>query len=209
MNGPSASQVDAVVRAVLAERAAPARDGHDPTTFDFPGRVLSLRALEALPRSVQWVAIPCGAVVTPLARDFLKQRGIGLTLASPHGQSSAGEWALASDGESPRFEAYRRLALSGPEPWVTPGTDLESAAAWIAAHERRCGVILSECGARTVWRLHQRPALRAALVHDAESLARAAPWHPNVVVVEPAATPLPEWRHLVARFRRSFSPPVL
>ncbi|GIW87057.1 MAG: hypothetical protein KatS3mg108_1381 [Isosphaeraceae bacterium] len=206
MNGPSAAEVDAVVRAVLTGRAGGAGLDRDSSIYGFAGRVLTLRVVSGLPETIRQVVVGCETVVTPMARDALRQRGVVVSIESGPAVPAGVEWALASDGDSPRFEAYRRAVLGGPGAWRHFGPDLDRAVAWWTASGARAGVVLSACAAGTVWRLHRFARIRAAQVHDAESLGRAGPFQPNVVVVEPAATSLAEWRHLVGRFQRSFMP---
>ncbi len=204
-NGPSLDQVDAAIRAVLADRILP-RASVDRSRFDFPGRVLSMRSLEQISLSVREIRIACGTVVTPLARDAIKQRGIAVTLASANGHVASGEWGLATDGESQRFQAYLRPILSSSQVWTTLGASVECVPDWLRKGDRRAAVVLSDRGAWAVWQLHRSAEARAALVADSESLDRSiASLQPNVLVVEPAATSLPEWRHLSSRFRQSSS----
>src|SRR4051794_22855615 len=98
MTHPTPQQVDAAVRAVLAERGRGARREARPDVEPFAGRLLSVRVVEALRAGTREVWIAPGTVITPLAHDLLKRRGIGVRLVSPRDVrrgGSEGEWGFA------------------------------------------------------------------------------------------------------------------
>src|SRR5947209_4867444 len=116
MTTPGGIDIDAVVRAVIAELA---RRGGTPVRHEsgghvFAGRLLGQAQVEAFDREVKGVRVAPGTVVTPLARDLLKRRGISLDYAT-NGEATVGqakgtgEWAFAIEGPaSGKAEALRR-----------------------------------------------------------------------------------------------------
>lgn len=95
MKGP-AVEIDRIVRQVLAERSWSAADGATvrlgPATLppcsaavltrsevrSLPGKVITLSDVEGLAHSEQPLSIAAGAVISPLAMDYLKAHGIEL-----------------------------------------------------------------------------------------------------------------------------------
>src|SRR4051794_14720094 len=126
---PTIAQVDAAVRAVLAQRRPSA-----PADRPFVGKLLGLRHVEALPAETRDVAIAPGTVVTPLARDLLKRRGIATRLVSEHelGRSQGrGEWGFVIEDDSGLASALRR-GLLGDDDWAEVGSDALEAARWVS-----------------------------------------------------------------------------
>src|SRR4051812_6394077 len=85
MTGPSLQDVEFAVWSVLAEiRGVPGRNGrgHGQKSEVFAERLFSLRHAEGLPAAAREVRLVPGTVVTPLARDFLKRRGIEVRFVS-------------------------------------------------------------------------------------------------------------------------------
>ena len=74
------AEVDAAIRSVLAVDGPRRPASRGPRSS--PSRLFSLRHAEALPAATREVRVAPGTVVTPLARDFLKRRGIALRVVS-------------------------------------------------------------------------------------------------------------------------------
>src|SRR5689334_18788605 len=125
MNEPTASQVDAAVRAVLAElfrQPAPVADGLDL----FAGRLLALCHVEALAPGTRELAIEPGTVVTPMARDQLKRLGIRVRLVSAgelERLGRRGEWGFAIEEGVGIAEVLRRVLLTERDVWYEVGDD--------------------------------------------------------------------------------------
>ncbi len=114
----------------------------------FVERLFSLRHAEAL-GDVDEVRVLAGTVVTPLARDLLKRRGI-----APAGRFwsrgfagakaiSKGEWGFAIESRSGQVEAIRRMLL---EDWVEVGPDAVEAAEWVVDGEGRGAFVVDGRG---------------------------------------------------------------
>src|SRR3954470_23500015 len=116
MTHPTPQQVDAAVRAVLAQRGRGARREVRSDVEPFAGRLLSLRVVEALPAGRREAWIGPGTVITPLAHDLLKRRGTGGGVVSEgdvRGKGSDGEWGFAIEGDFGVAWTLRKVLLDG------------------------------------------------------------------------------------------------
>src|SRR5271157_4893613 len=75
-------KVDEAVRAVLAELKGPPRSRKESDCQVVVDRLFSLRHAEALPPGTRIVQLGPATVVTPLARDLLKRKGITIRLGA-------------------------------------------------------------------------------------------------------------------------------
>lgn len=214
----TAIDVDSVVRAVLAELSR--RNGHaqEPgrganvgwvaTQPTFAGRLLGQSQVEAFGSEVKEVRVAPGTVVTPLALDLMKRRGISLRYAA-NGEGSVGqaketgEWAFAIEGPaSGKAEALRR-ALLGSWSEVAAG----DTAPWVVAGADRGALLLTPEASVAAWRANRVEGVRAATACDIDSVARAVKsLGVNVLVVEPAAHSIPTMKAMAEAFRRDGSP---
>jgi hypothetical protein len=206
----SIAEVDAAVRSVLArDRTRPAAHGRPGV---FAGRLLAVRHVEALAPGQREVRVAPGTVVTPLARDLLKQRGIVLRPVADGDEGgdrfrSRGEWGFAiEDATAPGALAALRRALL-VEAWSeldgTPG----EAARWVAAAPDRGAMVVTDDAPVAVWRACQVAGVRAAAASDADAVARAVgTLGLNLLVVEPLGKSISWIRQLGATFRRAGAP---
>src|SRR5262245_20741637 len=109
------AEVELAVRSVLA-RQGPACRGSEAEVF--AERLFALRHAEVLPGATREVQVAAGTVVTPLARDLLKKRGIVIRVVSRTELARvkpASKWGFAIDepAESGTIAALRRLLLEG------------------------------------------------------------------------------------------------
>lgn len=190
MNGPTIDDVVAAVRLVLGDRArrpeASVRDDR------FAGRLLSLRTAEMLPRGTREVKVAPGTVITPLARDLLKQREIAVRVvarAEIDGVRDLGEWGLAIETgcETGAVAAFRRALFDEPVPWIELGGSAPVAARWVASSPRRGALVLADEASVAVWQACRVPGVRAAMGADIDAVDRAIRrLGVNLLVVEPA-----------------------
>ena len=212
MRGPSAAEVDAVIRCVLADLIgrdrAPQRHAPDADANVFAGRLLALRHVEAFAVGVREVKLAPGTVITPLARDAARKRGITLRTVSAAEVSPlrhAGEWGFAIEPADGLAIALRRSLLDDPAGWKEVAA--EEIAGWVADSEVRGGVLVSNSPALAVWEAHQLHGVRAAAVTDAESVARAIrQLGASLIVIEPAGQSVHALRSLCSTFRRAGAP---
>lgn len=213
MTSPSLQDVESAVWSVLAElRSAPGRNGrgHGQGAEVFAERLFSLRHAEGLPASSREVRIVPGTVVTPLARDHLKRRGIELRFVSEwqtDGRLDRGEWGFAIESESGLMTALRRALLDGAEGWVELEGVADAAARWVGESESRGAMLMTDEASVAVWRACHFPGVRAAAVADIDAGARAGrTLGANLFVVEPAGKSISLLRQLGQTLRRSGPP---
>jgi hypothetical protein len=177
----------------------------------FAGRLLALRHVEALAPTEREVRVAPGTVVTPLARDLLKQRGIALRqVAAGEAErvSRSGEWGFAIDDEAGALgtvAALRRALLE--EAWSELERAPGAAAHWVAEAAHRGALLLTAEASVAVWRACQVSGVRAAAADDPEAVARAVRHlGVNLLVVEPLGKSISWIRRLGATFRSAGAP---
>jgi hypothetical protein len=206
MNVPTIEQVDAAVRAVLVELGR-ARARSAPGRECFAGRLLAARHVEQLPEDQRALALAPGTVITPLARDLLKQRGIlfQFVSGSEAGGLHLGDWAFAIETSLGVAAALRRGLLEDSAAWseIEPGQSV----GWVASVPGRGLALLTDQASVSVWRACQAPGVRAAFATDAGAVARAVRHlGVNYLAIEPAGQTIHSIKHMLAVFRRAGAP---
>jgi hypothetical protein len=197
--------IDAVVRAVLAELAR--RNGqprHAENGQVFAGKLLGQSQVEMLEAGLQEIKINAGTVVTPLARDLLKRRGISLQYASGSTSSKGtGEWAFAIEGRpNGKAEALRRALLHA---WTEVAPEVASH--WVAASPQRGALFLTPEASLATWRASRVEGVRASTAWDVDAAARAVRvLGVNFLVVEPALLSIASVKAIADAFRRAGAP---
>lgn len=206
----TAIDVDSIVRAVLAELAR--RNGqaqHSEKKGEvFAGRLLGQSQVEALGHEAKEVRVGPGTVVTPLALDLMKRRGISLRYAA-NGEATevkakgTGTWAFAIEGPiSGKAEALRRVLLGS---WSEVAAS--EAVPWVVAGDDRGALVLTPEASVAAWRANRVEGVRAASVCDVDSVARAIKnLGVNLLVVEPALHSIPSMKAMAEAFRRGGAP---
>jgi hypothetical protein len=224
-----ANLVEKVVRAVLAEmarRAAADRDMPAPseTRSDdrlivpggrvpvFVGRVLGERHVAAMEASDREIRLAPGTVITPLARDAIKRKGLTLRIVAPGELARSGhvgEWGIVIERGVGADESLRRAIHGGGETWLDVGDVAESAARWVASATHRGAAVLTSEASVACWRANQVRGVRAATVNDPDATARASrSLGVNCLIVEPAGLSISAVRHLLSVYRRAGAPTV-
>ena len=224
------AQVAAAVMAVLREMSSPkpvavGSNGSTPPTVSrqsevkniavtdhsvhaFSGSLLLERHVFEIPSTVRELAVSPKTVITPLAREILKKKGIGLRWAGAsnwpvQGGLNHGEWAvLRISGSAQALAVESTLAGRSGEGWDLTGPGLETSLAWLNDKPHRHLAILAEVACITVWRLNQA-GLRATEVRTSLEVERVAQqFAPQCIVVEPAKLPIHEARQIFHTWRR-------
>ena len=204
MSEPTIEQVDSAVRAVLDRL-----EGRSvPRNRTFAGRLLALRDVE------DWdsgeIGISPGTVVTPLARDHLKKRGVVLRFIGEREvdrRPVEGEWGFAMETRSGMIDAVRRAILDGRGSWSEVGSSTIEAAAWAAARPDRGAAVVTDQGAVACWMANKVEGVRAAWVAESGALERAIrTLGPNLIVIETAGQTIYGIRNLLNGFRRGGAP---
>ena len=211
------AEVDAAVRSVLAlqggdgYRGGDARHGRSELGAGIhAGRLFSLRHAEALGATTRVVCLAPGTVVTPLARDLLKRRGIELRQVAEGAAgrgTKGGEWGFAVEdaAESGVVAALRRTLLE--EAWTELDGSTAAAAQWVAEVPHRGALVVTDLASVAVWRACQVAGVRAAAAADADAVARAVRgMGMNLLVVEPPGKSISWIRQLGLTFRRAGAP---
>ena len=204
------AEVNAAVLAVLAEwtrpRQAVGREGARPDADVFADRLLGVRHAERLGDRPE-VRVLAGTVVTPLARDYLKGRGVAVRIVAGREAlltrgARRGEWGFAIEAtrDPGLLAGLRRHWLDGKD-WFEVGRDAAEAARWVVAAEGRGALVVADEASLATWRANQVGGVRAATVGDVESSARAVRHlGANVAVVEPSTRSIHLIRQMAAQF---------
>lgn len=211
--GPSARQVDLAVRSALAELGN-SRQGVRSCSeeHEYSGRLFSLANAEALDAKTRIVTIAPGTVITPMARDSLKRKGIVVRLVARgalDGRKNAGEWGFAIEKSSVSglVEAWRRTVLSGEDRWEEIGDTLEQATRWVVGAPARGALMLADESALAVYQACRIPGVRAASAEEPNAAARAIrSIGVNLLVVEPSGKSIAWLAQIGATFRRAGGP---
>lgn len=202
MSEPTIAQVDAAVRAVLSGRSGA---GRGPGA-SFAGRLLTFRHVQAWDSSEREIRVGVGTVVSPMARDELKRRGITVRVVADVQvgiDRVEGEWGFAIDPGSGWLEAVRRGLLSGSEGWSEIGRSAEDVSKWIIQASHRGAALLTIESALACWWANRIDGVRAATVSGAEEVPRAVrSLGMNLAVIDPTSKSIPSLRHLLKTFRK-------
>jgi hypothetical protein len=206
------AEVDDAVRSVLSTRGRGPESGRPTSGAEvFAGRLLALRQVEAMPGATREVRVAPGTVVTPLARDLLKTRGIALRMVARAEVARVrhpGEWGFAiieEGAESGTIAAMRRTLIEGE--WAELEGSLGEALRWVAEVPHRGAMVLTEEASVAVWQACQVAGVRAASVADPDAVARAVRrLGMNLMVVEPRGKSISWMKQLGLTFRRAGAP---
>jgi len=210
--------VDEAVRAALAElfgvaAPSPARTTpkapSTPREPVFADRLFGLRQAEALAAGAGSVRIAAGTVVTPLARDLLKRRGVVVRVAGLAEVAAAarGEWGFAIEAGAGWLDALRRSFLQDGGLWNELEPSVDAAVAWLGDGEGRGALLVTTDGATAVWRACQSPGVRAAFAAEPADVQRAVrTLGANLIVVDPAGKSIAWIKQLATAFRRGGAP---
>jgi hypothetical protein len=208
---PSWTEVNAAVLAVLGEfgraRSSNGRVAHSSRDV-FVERLFSLRHAEGV-GDVDEVRILAGTVVTPLAKDLLRRRKIGLRIVSGREASlakarSLGEWGFAIESRSGQVEAIRRLLL---DDWSEVGPDSVEAARWVVEGTGRGALVVTDEASVATWRAARLEGIRPATVTEPEAVSRAIRHlGANLIVVEAAGKSIYLLKQVGERFRNGGAP---
>ena len=130
-------QVSEAVQSVLNRNRPRSPERKDADCHVFAGTLLSVRQAEALPPGTRAVQTASGVVITPLARDFLKRRGITIRVGNQADTRKAGaqsgEWGFAIESELGTVSALRRALLEDVRPWSEAAEELTTVTEWLVA----------------------------------------------------------------------------
>ncbi|MDB5353201.1 MAG: hypothetical protein JWN86_4448 [Planctomycetota bacterium] len=204
MNGPTISQVDAAVRAVLAGLSEPVATAPQPI---FAGRLLGLRQAEQIESSTHAIHISTGTVITPLASESLKKRGIVVRVVAASEATNTGEWGFVLEHQTGTTAAVGQSLLEGTNSWTEIGRTTLQATSWLTAGPNRGAAVMTGEGSISAWTANGVRGIRAAVASEADEVSRAIrSLGVNLLVIETDGKSIPWIRHLLATFRRAGAP---
>jgi hypothetical protein len=204
-NEPRRRQIERIVRDVLAEmaggRVRPAA-AHAGGELALGGKVISLRDLEDRLDGIGRVVIGRGAVITPAARDVLRQRQIAIASAVASAQPASGRLVIAR--AETNFETAGLMAAlmrDGINVAQTRNMNLVEAVDELCRHvasRSAWGLLATSQTAAALCLANRQRAARAALATSVRAVADAvASVAPNLLVVDPAGKSMFEIGQLV------------
>lgn len=227
---PSAAQVSAAVMAVLREMAG-ARQNASPqdttrlidhgvngfagrtsaiaeaASIVFPGKLLLERHAASLPDSTRQLVTSPSTVVTPLAREILRKRGVLVRIATVPNAGSpdallAGEWGVVRLCESPQAQSLEAMLVGrGGEGWVGFGQSADAAVDWLDSQTSGHLALLAQSACSTLWWAIRR-GVRAAQVNAMGDVERVVTsFAPRCLVIEPARLAIHESRQIFRTWR--------
>jgi hypothetical protein len=205
--------IDSVVREVLArltaaERPAPTRPSSEtpgPAPLVLGPAVISLSTLADRLSGVRRVVVGKKAVVTPAARDLLKQHNITISRSADATGANRPALAVAVCETSwdpaalvrlvaPLAAGIERLAKTGLASVVAELTDT-------VVKDGRLGLLLSGKPDVACCLANRRPSVRAAVARDRDEVAQAVRnLGMNLLVVDPARRSLFQLGQMVKQF---------
>lgn len=206
-------QVSEAVQSVLKNLRPRPPARKEPDCHVFVGKLLSGRQAEALPPGTRTVQVACGSVITPLAQDLLKRRGIAIRIGSKADSrgtgASSGEWGFAIESELGTVSALRRALLGDERPWSELPAELANVTEWLLEAAGRGAVWVTDEAALTVWKSCQVSGVRAASAAEPADVHRAAETlGPNLLVIEPAGKSISWMKQLASAFRMAGPPAI-
>ncbi len=206
-NPAQRAHIEAIVREVLAELAAGGFPespsavqgaGHKATESDNHGdlvvasKVISTKELENRLEGVRRVVVPRGAVVTPAARDLLRERAVAITSkkcnCTNDGVRGEVVVAMADVRVEPRG-IVAAIANAGYHMTRLPDAGLLDTIQTLcthAAHENRRGLLVTNSSAAALCLANRQRGVRAALGATPAAVSAAVrSIGPNVLIVDP------------------------
>lgn len=110
-----ASQIEQIVRKVLASLEIPSSVGSTHVS----ATVLSLDVLRSLPKDIKQISVGENTLVTPAAKDYLKEKGIAwtkTTAQTPVAGNTSG--IVVSDSKNIDVSSSKRLFVTGSVLWL-------------------------------------------------------------------------------------------
>lgn len=188
--------------------AATAKTGDlDNQTLVYPGRLLTAAYLERNLNGHRKILIPSDAIITPLARDFLREMGITTAPSKEEIDPGKSHWGYGMVLEHPYVPcAIRTLRRDGliVEELAGPGNEPESEwarkiAVQITAGQKKRVVVFSNQPEVFCCVANKVPGIRAVAVTTITQTARATlTLDPNLLAVEMPGRTFYEIRQMIS-----------
>ncbi len=211
---PLEAEIERIVREVLGRLGSAASQtsggaastNNGSATLIFEQRVVTQADLEGRLENKTRVTVLPGAVITPAARDYLRERNIALVRGDTNGQrSSSVRIKLAAAGTTYEpGELIRQLSAEGIDIELLDRGDLLSAVDALAENVARggfSGVLLTNDPAAALCLANRQPGIRAALAASVVDVEAAIlQIGVNMLVIEPTGKSSVALRQMIRRF---------
>lgn len=221
-NSNQRATIEQIVRQVLAElrsgepaskrtvATAKSAVNGSPAQLTLTSKIVSASLLEGRLDGVSQLVVPRGAVITPAARDELKQRNVTIASAVGPMKSSSGTVVHVAVAGT-RYDAEPLLAaLSGEGVQVERSAAMsliEATAALAPAAARGCALLITDDIPAALCLANRQPSVRAALASDAAAVdAAVASVGPNLLVIAPTGRSVFEMKQTVRAWLRHGRP---
>jgi hypothetical protein len=162
-----------------------------------PGRVISLALLEKLPAGIGRVTVEATAVITPSAREYVRDKGLVIERLAAAGSGAAAmsvpffvAHAECGGDAAARAAAIARAAPAAAQLPATGLADVVTALALHASRDGARGILLTGKPAVACVLANRSASLRAVTAREPATLAAAAvECAANLLVVDPANFP--------------------
>lgn len=200
----TSSQLSGRSDSILSPSTAPVTDD---SIVAFPGKLLLERHAVSFPDATKQILTSPATVVTPLAREILRKRGVFVRISNASGLGSpshviSGEWALLRLCESPQAQSLEAMLIGrGGEGWIGFGAAAEAATGWLETQPVGHLAVLAQSASNALWWLI-RHGVRAAQIQAANDVERiATAFAPRCLVIEPARLAIHESRQIFRTWR--------
>ncbi len=213
--GPSVAQraeIERIVRDVLAELSGTGRPAPHPAGGELvvSEKVVSANTLEDRIDGVTRVVVPRGAVITPAARDLLRERQVTIATAVTHGKQAAQKVRVVVGLAETNYEAASVVNMLSSEGAVVerlPQTGLLTVVDELCERVAKggCfGLMVTPRTAAALCLANRRGGVRAALGANAAATADASDAiAANVLVVDPKGKAMFEWNRILRAWLQS------
>lgn len=213
-HSPRRTDVEQIVRAVLAEMTRPRRGATAPDAqgeLVLTGKVVSLAEVEDRLHGVSRLVVPRGAVLTPAARDELRKHRVSIASAVTVASAAAPRVVLAvAETDNHAAPLAARLAADGLSVERCSRSDLMGAIdqlCEIVTQGEMLGLLITRQSAAAICLANRKRGVRAALGGDVRHVADAiAEIGTNLLVVNPKGKSVFEMSEMARAFVRGGRP---
>jgi hypothetical protein len=206
INQASRAEIERIVRQVLAEMGGASREHATARSLSelvVASQVVSTKELEGKLDGVERIVVPRGAVVTPSARDLLRERKITIASAVSVARAKWSRQIVLGVAETGCDAASLVGVLSGEGVMVErlPNVGLVNVVDELCQHVSKggaWGLILTGQTAAAVCLANRHSGVRAASAANATAIVQAvSSVDANVLAIDPSGKSGFEWKRLI------------
>jgi hypothetical protein len=169
--------------------------------------VVSTATLAGLSAAVQSVSLRRGAVITPAARDLLRDKKIALAYRTATATAVAGKAELLLGVANTRFRADELVKALSRQPITVRQMsasglfDLIAEIAKGLAGNQKLAILMTEDAAAAICLANRNAGVRAVAAHDGRTVASAVrSVGANMLIVDPSGRSLFQLKDIATRF---------